>query len=215
MTSRSSSDEDPGMIERLDAGEPPRSADEAQARAPYEKLLGRIRDLDDIDPPPGWEDRAVSRWSAARRKRRRGALAGAAASVVIAAAAVILLRPCASPATHRLELAEIIERGSQRRGNAAVGDRLHARARVDQPHVELRVYRGTQRVARCPDEPPCRRDAAALQIDWDLTEAGMYEVVVLSSASSIPPGDGTLDRDLLDARGAGVSIESQSFPVSP
>jgi hypothetical protein len=213
MTTGSSSDEDLDVIERLDAGEPPRSAEEAQARAPYEKLLVRVRDLDDVDPPPGWEDRAASRWSAARRKRQRGMLVGAAASVAVAVAAVLLLQPC-SPA-HRLEVATLTERGSQRRGDTAVGDRLHARARVDRPHVELRIYLGTRRVARCPDDAMCRRDASALEIDWEIREAGTYRLVVLSSASSIPAGDGTLDRDLLDARGAGASIESQSFPVSP
>lgn len=213
MTTGSSSDEDLDVIARLDAGEPPQSAEEAKARVPYEKLLARVRDLDDIDPPPGWEDRAASRWAAARRKRRRGMLVGAAASVAVAVAAVLLLQPC-SPA-RRLEVATITERGSQRRGETAVGDRLHARARVDQPFVELRIYLGTRRVARCPGDAVCRRDASALEIDWELREAGTYQVVVLSSASRIATGDSTLDRDLLDARGAGASIESQSVPVSP
>jgi hypothetical protein len=203
------------MIERLDAGEPPRSAEEAQARAPYEKLLARIRDLDEIDPPPDWEDRAVSRWSAARRTRRLGIVAGATASLAVAVAAVLLLQPCASPAASRLEIATITEQGSQRRGDTAVGDRLHARARVDQAHVELRVYLGTRRVARCPDDALCRVDASGLEIDWKLDEAGTYQLVVLSSASGIPAGDGTLDRDLLEARGAGARIESQSVAVSP
>jgi hypothetical protein len=32
---------------------------------PYERLIARIRDLGDVEPPAGWEERAVARWRAA------------------------------------------------------------------------------------------------------------------------------------------------------
>ena len=58
------------LIERLDAGLPPRDAAEAHAREPYERLIMRIRDLEDPEPAPGWEERAVARWLATTRGRR-------------------------------------------------------------------------------------------------------------------------------------------------
>jgi hypothetical protein len=67
-------DED-DVIERLDDGVPPSSPEEALARAPYERLFERIRDLEDIEPPAGWKERAVARWLSSRdgRPRRRDA----------------------------------------------------------------------------------------------------------------------------------------------
>jgi hypothetical protein len=200
------------MIERLDVGEPPRSPEEAEARAPYERLLDRIRDLEDIAPPAGWEDRAMTRWSAARHKRRLGIALGVGVSVALVA--VIWLQPCAPPRAEGLELAVVSGSGATRRGDAAVGDVLHARAPVGLPHMELRIYVGTARIARCPGNPECRRDAATMEIAWKLADAGTYEIVVLSSSTPIPAGDGTRDRDLLDARVAGVHIETRSLPVA-
>jgi hypothetical protein len=46
-------DED-GMIERLDEGRPPSSPEEAVRRAPYERLIERIRALGELAPPAGW-----------------------------------------------------------------------------------------------------------------------------------------------------------------
>lgn len=219
MTTGSSPDEDldvaPDVIERLDAGEPPRSPEEAQARAPYEKLLDRIRDLDEIAPPAGWEDRAVARWSRARRKRRLGVSIALGATTAVALAAVLLLLPCGAPDAARLEVTVLTDRGSTYRGDAAVGKVLRARARGDRPHVDLRIYLGTRLIARCPGSDPCRSDASVVQLDWKLVEPGSYQIVMLSSTSSIPTGDGTLDRDLLEARGAGASIDIHRVPVAP
>ena len=213
MTTGSSPDEDPGMIERIEAGEPPKSPEEAQARAPYEHLLERIRDLDDIAPSAGWEDRAATRWVAARRKRRLGIVVGATAAGALAA--VLLLRPCSAPSVPRLEVAVVPGPGSLHRGDAAVGDLLRARARVDQPHVDLRVYLRSRLIVQCSDSAQCRREASVIELDWKLGEAGAYQIVVLSGASNIPAGDGTIDRDLLEARGAGVTIELRPLAVSP
>jgi hypothetical protein len=203
----------PDVIERLDAGEPPRSPEEAQARAPYEKLLDRIRDLDEITPPAGWEDRAVARWSRARRKRRLGV--GIALGATVALAAVLLLQPCGAPDAARLEVAVLTDRGSTYRGDAAVGEVLRTRARVDRPHVDLRIYLGTRLIARCPGSDPCRRDASVVQLDWKLVEPGPYQIIMLSSSSNIPAGDGTIDRDLLEARSAGASIDIRRVSVAP
>lgn len=213
MSAGSSSDEDPDLIERIEAGEPPRSPEEAHARVPYERLMQRMRDLGDIDPPTGWEDRAVARWSVARRKRRLGVVVGA--TTALALAAVIVLRPCAVQSEPRLELAAITAAGTTHRGEAAMGDVLRARARIDRANVELRIYLQARLVARCPGSTACQRDSSSWQIEWTLIEAGSYEVVVLWSDSRIPAGDGTLDRDLLEARGAGAGDETQRLTVSP
>jgi hypothetical protein len=219
VTTGSSSDKDldvdPDVIERLDAGEPPRSPEEAQARAPYERLLERVRDLDEIAPPAGWEDRAVARWSRARRKRRRSAGIALGATTAIALAAVLLLQPCRASDAARLEVAVLTERGSTHRGDAAVGNVLRARAHLDRPQVDLRIYLGTRLIARCPGSAACSHEVSVLQLDWKLAEPGRYQVIVLSSASSIPAGDGTIDRDLLDARAAGASIDIRTIPVAP
>jgi len=215
VTAGASPDEDPGLIERLDAGEPARSPEEAAARAPYERLLARIRDLDDIAPPGDWEDETVARWSRARRRRRLGVVLGGAAAAGAALAAVLLLRPCAAPTPTGLEVTVLDPSGSIRRGDAAVGQLLRARASADQAYVELRVYLGTRRVARCPGDPACRRDGSVLELDWKLVEAGTYQVILLSSLSDIPAGQGTLEGDVLDARDSGASTETRSFTVTP
>jgi hypothetical protein len=219
MTTGSSSGKDldvaPDVIERLDAGEPPQSPEEAQARAPYERLIERVKDLDEIAPPAGWEDRAVERWSGARRKRRRDLGIALGATTAAAVTAVLLLQPCRASDASQFEVAVLTERGSTYRGDASVGNVLRARARLDRPQVDLRIYLGTRLIARCPGSAACSRDASVLQLDWKLAEPGRYQVIVLSSASSIPAGDGTVDRDLLDARAAGVSIDMRTIPVGP
>jgi len=205
------SDDKWAMIERLDAGEPARSPEEAQARAPYERLFERIRDLDEIAPPVGWEDRALARWAAARRKRRLAIAVGSTTAVALAA---VLLQLCSAPAT-RLDVAVLAPPGSTHRGDASVGDLLRVQARGDQAHLELRVYLGPGLVARCPGNPACRRDASLLELDWKLADAGAYQIIMLSSSSDIPAGDGAIERDLLDARSAGASIESHRLSVAP
>lgn len=49
-----------------------------------------------------------------------------------------------------------------------------------------------------------------------LARAGLHHVIVLSSDAAIPPPTaGGLERDLLEARGAGVVIERRPIPVGP
>jgi len=54
------------VVDRMEQRLPPRSAEEAETRGVYKRLI--IRDLGDIDPPPGWEERMMARW---RRERTR------------------------------------------------------------------------------------------------------------------------------------------------
>lgn len=219
MTTGPSSDNDldvdPDVIERLDAGEPPRSPEEAQARAPYERLLERVRDLDEIAPSAGWEDRAMARWSQARHKRRRGIAIALGTTTAVALAAVLLLQPCRASDASRLEVAVVTDHGSTSRGDATVGQVLRVRGPLDRPQVDLRIYVGTRRIARCPGSAACAHEASGLQIDWKLAEPGRYQIVLLSSASSIPAGDGTIDGDLLEARSAAATIEIRTISVAP
>ena len=62
-------DDDGKAIDRLDAGEPPATSDEARRRIPYQRLIERIKDLAEIAPAPGWEERAGQRWRASRSGR--------------------------------------------------------------------------------------------------------------------------------------------------
>jgi hypothetical protein len=75
------------LIDRLDAGEPPRSPEESAARAPYERLLARIRSLEDA-PPAGWEERAMTRWA---RHRRRARVSAVGFTVLFSIAALLVL----------------------------------------------------------------------------------------------------------------------------
>lgn len=201
------------MIDRLDAGEAPSSSQEAEARAPYERLIQRIRDLEDSAPPIGWENRAAQRWSAVRARRRASIVVGTMAAAGLALA--ILLPLCGARTAERaFQVAVSAAPGVLRRGDHAVGDVLHARVRVEQTYVELRLYLtnplGSRLLVRCPGTEPCRRAASFIEVDWTLAEPGTYRVVTLSSESVIPlPVDGTIDRDLLEARraGAGSAIE--------
>jgi hypothetical protein len=208
--------EDDDLIERLDAGKPARSPEEATARRPYEQLFADIRALENIAPPPGWEERAVANLAAAKRKERLRTVltvsaGGAALSAIVAA---LVLMPCGVPAPG-LSVAVVATSGAARRGDSAVGDVLHVQARIDRPHVDLRVYLNTRLVARCPGSDVCRSSGVRVDLDWKLAEPGTYRVVVLSSDGAIPPGDGTLDRDLLEARDAAATSTTETIVVRP
>jgi hypothetical protein len=206
-------DEDLAVLERLDAGEPPGSPEEAQARAPYEHLFERLRNLEDISPPAGWEDRAADRWRAARRRRRLRFALGATATVgALAAVLLLLFRPSPSLA---LTVVVTNDQGVPHRGDAMVGNLLQAQAQVDQAHVEVRLYRDDKLVAQCPGMPQCRVDASVIELTWKLTDPGRYKTIVFSSAEAIPPSEGRLDLDQVNANNPGVhTLEGQTIPVS-
>ena len=206
-------DEDTEVIERLDAGEPARSAEEAAARATYERLFARLRDSEDITPAAGWEDRAVARWAAARRRRWS---IGAAAVVAAGVAGALVLLPCSrARVSPGLEVAVLGGSETVRQQDPAVGGLLRARGSIDRPHVELRIYLDTRLVARCPGGDSCRVEEASIELERRLTEPGNYRVVRLSSASAIPPPtEYGLDRDLLEARNVGVNHDIQAIVVA-
>ncbi len=54
------------MLDRMDRGEPPRDEAEAAQRRPYERMIEALRTTPPMEPPAGWEARALERW------RRRG-----------------------------------------------------------------------------------------------------------------------------------------------
>jgi hypothetical protein len=204
-------DDDAGLLDRLDEGEPPRSPEEAAAREPYERLFARIRDLEDVAPPPGWEGRLEAQRAAAWRRRRIATAAGVAAAFGLAAVFVL---PCIMPSDGgRLQVAVLAAPEMQRRGNHAVGDVLRVGVRRDQAHASLRIYLGIRLIAQCPGSELCRGDASSLAIDWKLEEPGTYRIVALSSAAEIPPSAGTLEQDTLAARTAGVSRETETVTV--
>jgi hypothetical protein len=217
MTMPSPPDDDSGadfeVIKRLDAGEPPRSEEEARTRAPYERLLASVRDLAEIAPPAGWEDRAAARWVATRRRQRIAIAAGTAMAAGLAAA-IILVRCGALTAQPALQVAVSTPPGTIVRGEHAVGDVLHVQGRESGAHVELRVYVGARLIVRCPGGEGCGRSGEQVTLDWKLADPGTYEVYLLSSAAEIPPpGGNSVDRDLLAIRSAGVAYETQAITV--
>jgi hypothetical protein len=177
-------------------------------------MIDRLRELPPIEPPAGWEDRAVARMRAARAAERRRLVVGVGLAAAAAAAVVlVLLRPPPAPGPRGLQVAVAAPEGVVRRGPAAIGDRLRAQAPWSAGEVELRVYRGDRLVARCPSAgtaATCRRTGPhrELELVLELREAGVYRIVALSAAGPLPaPGTDGLDADLLRARSAGAAVE--------
>jgi len=52
------------VFERTYESVPAKTPEEAAARAPYERLIGRLRNLEQVEPSPGWQERAALRWHA-------------------------------------------------------------------------------------------------------------------------------------------------------
>lgn len=215
VTERDRPHPDAEVVERLERDLPARSEGEAETRAVYQRLIGRVGDLDLVEPAPGWEDRAVERWRREAKPRRTAKSPrrmpwrpiAAVVAVATVASLVWLIPRCGDR-----ELQVAVERAGppNRQGGPAIGDLLRARVRVDGPHVELRVYRDQVLVARCPDDDRCRRDGASLSIGLVMDGPGQYEVVWLSSREPLPPPQARgLDVDVLTARerGARVTIE--------
>ncbi len=209
MTERDRPHPDAEVVERLERDLPARSKDEEEARAVYQRLIGRIGDLELVEPAAGWEDRAVERWSREAKPRPRAKPPrrvpwrpiAAAVAVATVAALVLLIPRCGGGEPPALEVAVERTGPPNRQDGLAIGDTLRARAHVDGPHVELRVYRDQVLVARCPGDDRCRRDGASLSIGLVMEVPGRYEVIGLSSREPLPPPQATgLEVDVLTAR---------------
>lgn len=215
MTERERPHPDAEVVERMEHELPAQSKEEEETRAVYQRLIGRIGELDLVEPAPGWEDRAVERWRRegkprpVAKPRRRRWWPSIAAAAALAAALVLLVLRCGDGEVRDLEVAVVDDTGRQhRQGGAAIGETLEARARVDEPHVELRVYRDQVMIARCPDDPRCRRSGARLSIRLVMDVPGVYEVIRLSSREPLPPprpaGGLAIDESTATTRGARV-----------
>ncbi len=199
---------------------PAQSKEEEETRAVYQRLIGRIGELELVEPAPGWEDRAVERWEREGKPRRtekgnpprraRWRPVAAAAGAAAAAALVLLILRCDERELPALQVA--VERAGppNRQGAPAIGDMLRAHVRVDGPHVELRVYRDRALVARCPGDDRCRRDGATLSIALTMDGPGQYEAIRLSSHEPLPPPQAAgLEVDVLTARERGAHVASE------
>lgn len=199
-------------IERLDAGEPAQSEQEAHLRAPYQALIDRVRTTEEAaSPPEGWEARALGRFSQARRKRRWGAASAGAAAVAGLMAAIVLLR-CEPKPEQGLEIAVVDPSHQVRRGvEPAVGDTLRAHA-----GGSVLLYLGARRLAACPGSAECRREDGGHTLYWKLEEAGTYSVVTLSKGGApLVPIDGVLDLDWTEARKQDAHKERKEIDVAP
>jgi hypothetical protein len=222
VTERGRLHPDAELVERLERELPARSEGEVATRAVYQRLIGRIGDLELVEPAPGWEDRAVERW---RREAKPGRETkpprrvpwrpiGALAAVAIAAALAWLVPRCGDRELPALQVAVERTGPPNRQGTPAIGDLLRAHVRVDEPHVELRVYRDQMLVARCPGDARCRRDGTSLSIGWVIDGPGQYEVIRLASREPLPPPQATgLEVDVLTARERGARVASEP-PIS-
>lgn len=196
---------DDELLARIAAGVPPADADEAAARAPYQRLVDQLRG---VGEPAGLGQRIDNRLreEAARERRRRWWLGGGLALAAAATVAALVLRPRTTPRP-RLAVAVTARDGAVRRGAAAVGDTLRLDADPPGAHGELRVYLDGRLVARCPGAGACHTDGRRLHLEVPAADPGAYRVVVLGSASPIPaPGADGIDSDLLAARTAGATV---------
>jgi hypothetical protein len=216
MTDRDRPHPDAEVVERMERDLPAQSKGEEETRAVYQRLIGRIDNLDLVEPAPGWEDRAVERWRREAKPRRTAKPPrrvpwrpiAAVVAVATVAALVLMIPRCGDGELPALQVA--VERAGppNRQRAPAIGETLRARVRVDAPHVELRVYRDQVLVARCPGDDRCRRDGASLSIGLVMDAPGQYEAIRMSSREPLPPPQATgLDVDVITARERGVLVE--------
>jgi hypothetical protein len=218
VTDRDRPHPDAEMVERLERDLPAQTPGEEETRAVYQRLIGRIGDLDLVEPAPGWEDRAVERWRREAKPRRTAnpprrvswRPIAAIAAVATIAALVLLIPLCGVRDLPALQVAVERTGPPNRQSAPATGDTLRAHVRVDGPHVELRVYRDQVLVARCPGDDRCRRDGARLSIGLVMEGPGQYEAIRLSSREPLPPPQANgLEVDVLTARERGAHVVSE------
>lgn len=198
-------------VERLDAGEAATSEEEARLRAPYETLIARIRDTEEaMTPPPGWQARAMTRWSAQRRRRRSLRVVAASISAMAATAAILLVR-CLSMTGLGLGMQVLAASQTARSGGAVVGDTL----KLSSSHGSILLYRDGRPIAQCPGDIACRRDGSTWRLDWPLAEPGEYDILSLRlDGAPWVPRAGSKELDLLQARERGAERELKHQRVS-
>lgn len=217
MTDRDRPHPDADVVERMERDLPAQSKSEEETRAVYQRLIGRIGDLDLVEPAPGWEDRAVERWRRDAKPRRpakppRRVLWRPIAAAAVAAFAVlmVLVLRCGDREVPALQVAVEGMGASNRTRGPAIGDTLRASVRVDEPHVELRIYRDRVLVARCPGDARCRPDGTNLSIGLVMDSPGRYDVLRISSREPLPPPQAKgLEVDVLTAQERGASVTSE------
>jgi hypothetical protein len=203
-------DESDAMLDRLDRGEPAASKEEAEAREPYERLISRIRDLPDENPPDGWESRLEQRRHrqvAGTRRRRRWLAPSAIAA--LAAAAMVLgaiaycrkpaepLKPDHDPMVAMTEpsIDVVLKPGKARTQTSSIGDTLRAIGPRKGSITQLRIYRDMTLVATCPGYTGCAPNDKAIKIDFVATQPGYYRVMVINSDREPPSATKGLELD--------------------
>ncbi|MBK7536155.1 MAG: hypothetical protein IPI49_12465 [Myxococcales bacterium] len=78
-------------FDRLDQGLPAADEEDAKVRAPYERLIKRLREADEMcEAPAGWENDLDACWEAERRRIRRRNIGGGVAAAAIALSLLVL-----------------------------------------------------------------------------------------------------------------------------
>lgn len=213
-------DRDDEILDRFATGAEPADPDEAAMRAPYLRLIERIRRLVRQEPPPGWERRVDDRLRRERDREARRWWAWRVGGLVVAAAVlalVLLWPPRSAPPPHGLAVTVASSAGPPSRGDAVVGATLNITLDDPAPQVELRVYRDGILILRCPTDATCLGSSGHVRVDLRLRDPGVYRIVGFTSTRPIPlPGADGFDADALAAATGGASVSwSKSLIVTP
>lgn len=228
-------DEEDEVIGRLVDGTPI-EGEPTPTSAAYEDLIGRIRDLPDIPPPAGWEERLQMRWQeaeekrvpkpAAKPKRRWPKVAGGLGVFLAAAAVIVVVSRPGAPERAKVRangVALLDESGKPVRSkdpNAGnTGDDIVVGVATGRAHEEVRIYLGDKQVVRCPGDAACRVETrkarpgeATMIVQWKAAAAGVYKVVIIGGDQPIPTGTGSHTVDLQPLVRAGYSIDQTNDP---
>jgi hypothetical protein len=155
--------------------------------------------------PRKWRKRTLARARATRSFRRRAVvLAGVAALAAAAAGLMLFLRRGQDPPG--LEV-RITSRTGDRRDTVSPGDDVRARGTApDAPASELRIYRGSTLLLRCPGAPACERTDDGVVASWKIPQPGEYQIVWIVAARPLPPPTGSLAGDLRAATASGARL---------
>jgi hypothetical protein len=196
------------VAEDLDDDDPHLAAcAECRARRDAYRRLARAIAQGAPEPrlPRKWRKRTLARARATRSFRRRAVVVAGAAAVATAAAGLLLFlrRGEVLPG---LEVS-ITRRTAESRGTASPGDDVRARGTApDAPASELRIYRGSSLLLRCPGAPACERTDDGVAASWKIPQPGEYQIVWIAAARPLPPPTGSLAGDLRAATASGARL---------